>query len=194
MPRPAKLTDIQLILLTTASQREDGSLLPPPDSIGGPAQRIHTAVIALLKRGFAEEVDAPQPSRSWREEGGRRIGVIITDAGRTAIGAEVPAVRDEGASSGKGAVEEPTAMNPDERSGLAAAAPFTARTGTKQALVIDLLQRKQGASITELTEATGWLPHTTRAALTGLRKRGLTIVSEKVEGVGRYRATSAGGR
>ena len=31
-------------------------------------------------------------------------------------------------------------------------------------------------------EATGWLPHTTRAALTGLRKRGYAVVHERIEG------------
>lgn len=36
--------------------------------------------------------------------------------------------------------------------------------------VIALLSREQGATLAELIEATGWLPHTTRAALTGLRK------------------------
>jgi DNA-binding IclR family transcriptional regulator len=55
-----------------------------------------------------------------------------------------------------------------------------------------MLQRQQGASITELAEATGWLPHTTRAALTGLRKRGHVIAAEKQEGVSRYRLLAAG--
>jgi hypothetical protein len=41
--------------------------------------------------------------------------------------------------------------------------------------VIALLSRPEGARIEELTLATGWLPHTTRVALTGLRKRGYTI-------------------
>ena len=35
-----------------------------------------------------------------------------------------------------------------------------------------LLSRAEGATILALTEATGWLPHTTRAAITGVRKRG----------------------
>jgi hypothetical protein len=41
--------------------------------------------------------------------------------------------------------------------------------------VIDMLRRANGASTQELISATGWLPHTARAALTGLRKRGLAI-------------------
>jgi hypothetical protein len=50
-----------------------------------------------------------------------------------------------------------------------------AREGSKLAAVIDMLRRSNGASTQELIFATGWLPHTTRAALTGLRRRGLTI-------------------
>jgi hypothetical protein len=47
--------------------------------------------------------------------------------------------------------------------------------GSKQALIIAMLQKTKGASIEALMAATGWLPHTTRAALTGLRKRGFKI-------------------
>jgi Protein of unknown function (DUF3489) len=47
--------------------------------------------------------------------------------------------------------------------------------------VIDLLGREKGAGIEELVAATGWLPHTTRAALTGLRWRGYAIERERSE-------------
>ena len=46
---------------------------------------------------------------------------------------------------------------------------------TKRALIIGLLQRRKGASLVELTEATGWQPHSVRAALTGLRKQNVRI-------------------
>ena len=55
------------------------------------------------------------------------------------------------------------------------------RAGSKLARVIDLLQRSDGATIPTLTKATGWLPHTTRAALTGLRKRGYAVVRTRVD-------------
>lgn len=66
-----------------------------------------------------------------------------------------------------------------------AAAPMF-RAGTKLAAVVDMLNRDTGASLTDLTATTGWLPHTARAALTGLRKRGLTITQSKVDDVTRY--------
>lgn len=62
------------------------------------------------------------------------------------------------------------------------------RRESKASLVIALLQRQDGASLEELVAETGWQPHTTRAALTGLRKKGHVISSDKVDGVRRYRA------
>lgn len=52
--------------------------------------------------------------------------------------------------------------------------------------VLVLLYRDGGASLNELVQATSWLPHTTRAALTGLRKKGHIIAKSKAEGVTRY--------
>jgi Protein of unknown function (DUF3489) len=57
----------------------------------------------------------------------------------------------------------------------------TPRQGSKLSTLIDLLGRKKGAGIEDLVAATGWLPHTTRAALTGLRKRGYAIERERSE-------------
>ena len=71
-------------------------------------------------------------------------------------------------------------------------APSAPRSGSKAAEIVDLLQRDQGATIDELIEATGWLPHTTRAALTGLRKRGYEITRSRADGVTRYRIESIG--
>jgi predicted transcriptional regulator of viral defense system len=48
--------------------------------------------------------------------------------------------------------------------------------------VIELLRRADGATILDLTQATEWLPHTTRAALTGLRKRGYAVILERIDG------------
>ena len=62
---------------------------------------------------------------------------------------------------------------------------------TKNEQVIDLLSRKDGASLEEMSNLANWLPHSTRAFLTGLKKKGYTIVSDKLGGVRRYRATSS---
>ena len=65
--------------------------------------------------------------------------------------------------------------------------PKPAPEVTKRAQLIALLERSEGASLDDMVVATGWLQHTTRAALTGLRKSGKFIESEKVDGVRRYR-------
>jgi len=63
--------------------------------------------------------------------------------------------------------------------------PTTKQHASKIGLVLELLLRVDGATIEQIVEATGWLAHTTRAALTGLRKKGHVITSEKREGAGR---------
>ena len=64
--------------------------------------------------------------------------------------------------------------------------PAVARV-SKQSLIKDLLAREEGGTLDEMIAVTGWLPHTTRAALTGRRKQGFLIDKNRVEGVTRYR-------
>jgi Protein of unknown function (DUF3489) len=74
----------------------------------------------------------------------------------------------------------------------AATAPEEKRRETKQAQVIALLGRDSGASLGDLIAATGWLPHTTRAALTGLRHKGFVLDRDKrADGTTVYRISSA---
>lgn len=157
-----KLTDIQTILLSSAAQRSDGSLMPPPDSLTATSDRIGKAIGSLLKRGLAEEGKTNAAAKAWRTEGEQRFAARITDAGRNAIGVE--------ADGGKIESGPPVAPAP---------APEVVRRPTKAALVLEMLRRREGATLAELVAATGWLPHTTRAALTGLRKKGHQIDKAK---------------
>ena len=50
---------------------------------------------------------------------------------------------------------------------------------TKIETILKLLRRPNGASITQLQKATGWKPHSVRAALTGLRKKGHEVTRGK---------------
>lgn len=50
---------------------------------------------------------------------------------------------------------------------------------TKTAEVLAMLARPDGATLDQLVAATGWLPHTTRAALTGLKKKGQLVTSDR---------------
>ena len=65
-------------------------------------------------------------------------------------------------------------------------------TGSKTTAVIALLERDKGATLAELVAATGWLAHTTRAALTGLRKKGHGIERSKRGEETFYRIIKAG--
>lgn len=61
---------------------------------------------------------------------------------------------------------------------------------TKRDKLAALLLRDEGATLEQMIAATGWLPHTTRAALTGLKKRGYAIDSDTIDGVRTYRAVA----
>src|SRR4051812_13395492 len=78
-------------------------------------------------------------------------------------------------AKGRGPSHVPASQKPE------AGAPADRPPQTKQALVLGLLQRKEGASLAELVEATDWLPHTTRAALTRLRQSRHELQKEKRE-------------
>ena len=53
------------------------------------------------------------------------------------------------------------------------------------------MKRKNGATLDDLVRATGWLPHTARAAMTGLKKKGHSIERTKDDGVSRYSITAS---
>lgn len=62
---------------------------------------------------------------------------------------------------------------------------------TKYQQVIDLLGRGTGASLEEMSSLVNWQPHSTRAFMTGLKKKGYVIESEKVDCIRHYRITSS---
>jgi hypothetical protein len=68
----------------------------------------------------------------------------------------------------------------------------TAKPASKSSLVLAMLERPEGATIAHIVDATSWLPHTTRAALTGLKKKGHQVTSEKADGEERVYRVAAG--
>jgi antitoxin (DNA-binding transcriptional repressor) of toxin-antitoxin stability system len=168
-------------LLSAANGRKDGSLFPIPKTMTTDAGQVKNAVASLIRRKFAVR------------SGDR---VTITDAGRAAIGAVKDAAPDQGASSPANAAV--TSMKADKLSAAkgGGASPDKASVSSngvrspaarpKTALLIDLLAREGGVTLGDLASATGWLPHTVRAALSGLRKKGHAISRSRQEGCSRY--------
>ena len=68
----------------------------------------------------------------------------------------------------------------------ASSTPTAPRKDSKIGRVIALLERKQGATLEEMTKATGWQVHSVRAALTGLKKKGHEIAKSKRDEVTCY--------
>jgi hypothetical protein len=88
------------------------------------------------------------------------------------------------------ALPDPTALAHDKLRGEVASTPTCApRPNSKLGRVVGMLGAEAGATISELTAATGWLKHTTRAALTGLRHRGyeLSLARKQRDGDSVYR-------
>lgn len=88
--------------------------------------------------------------------------------------------------SSKTTKSKPTALSNSQ----APAPKGEPKSPTKQQQLAALVVRDEGATLDQMIAATGWLPHTTRAALTGLKKKGYVISSDKVDGVRTYRAVA----
>jgi hypothetical protein len=147
-----------------------------PATIKGAA--LHKVRDKLAKLGLVREIEAKRGAPIWRrDDAGQGYALKLTAAGLKAIAVDQ---ESRGASEPSEAPQPQTKTraSPDEGGDPArVAAP---REGSKLALVINLLWRADGATIVDLTQATGWLPHTTRAALTGLRKRGYAVIRERI--------------
>ena len=143
-----KLSDTQALILSAAAQRPEHIALPLPESLrGGAAAKV---IGAMLAKGFLEEVDADIRNGEpvWRETGdGHGVTLVATDAGLAAIGIESEDANPAPAGATDAPSEEPA---PKAR---------TPREGTKQAKLITMLRAPGGATIDEISAATGWQSH-----------------------------------
>ena len=167
-----KLTETQTIILTAGAQRPDNIAMPLPKGLAGAAAKM--AVTKMIERGWLEELDANlrRGEPLWYETGdGHGTTLVVTDAGLLAVGIE-PAVAKAMASIRKHATEAPVPKRP------------IPRTGTKQALLIALLQAPEGATMEAMIVATGWQVHSLRGVMSGAlgKKMGLTVTSAKEDG------------
>jgi hypothetical protein len=179
-----KLTDTQLMMLSAAATREDRCLTLSPSLRGAQVRKTGEK---LIKGGLVREVKANPSSPVWRrdDEAGLAYALKLTAAGAKAIAVDESEAENETSREGAaGAKAKPLAdpvgspANAHVLDAEMAPRQITATTptdqlrpGSKIAAVIAMLGRETGATIEELSSAMGWLPHTTRATLTGLRRR-----------------------
>ncbi|MCH9013157.1 MAG: DUF3489 domain-containing protein [Proteobacteria bacterium] len=183
-----KLTDSQLVILSAAAQRQDGAVLPLPRSLKVNKAAATTVLEGLRKKGLLDEKPAARNAAAWSEgEDGRRMMLVLTDAGLQAISVDADEKTSKQSPSTKPPPKQRSRRAERKLSGSkpkpkGKTSPAMARPGTKQALLIDLLKRKKGATIEEIVEATGWQPHSVRGAISGTLKKklGLAVTSERV--------------
>jgi hypothetical protein len=194
-----KLTDTQLIVLSSAAKHDEGLAARPANLNAAAAAKVASSLIDKgLARGIRAKADAPL----WHENDDGRFALKITKAGReagvdedesqdAAFASATPGLAKSKsppkAAAKRDAQKTSTAQNKAVRQKAFETSeswPAQIRAGSKQAKIVELMKRAKGATLDELVGATEWLPHTNRAALTGLRKRGLTVERVKDEGRG----------
>jgi len=151
MPR---LSDTQAVLLAAAAARRDFSVLPPPDTIRLKGAALDRTLRALVTRGLIAEAAKRSKWASNR--------LVVTPSGLEAISVETaePVREVLVAASDR---EKQTSPEGSQR------------PGGKLGVLLAAVTRPEGATLGDLTAASGWLPHTTRAALTRLRQRGYDV-------------------
>ena len=186
------LTDNQRALMEGAARREDRCFVLPSGLKGGAAQKVAAKLIA---EGLAKEIKAKAGAPVWRRDGesDQVYSLKLSAAGAKAIGAGEQKKEPLGNLSASESASPTDSMDLADSSRRSLEAGESApRNGSKLASVMALLRRSEGATILALIEATGWLPHTTRAAITGVRKRGYSVVLDRsVEGASVYRLSES---
>jgi hypothetical protein len=184
-PSMTTLSDTQLILLSAAAARDDHRVILPDRLRGGAADRV---LSSLQLKGLIEPFAGEEEGRTgFAIRDLARTGYRISRAGRIAIHAESDDLSIDAGIAKSAAFESDRHAGPSpDLNALSAKFPASApplptrrdagpRSGSKISTVVDLLARPDGASVDELIAATGWLPHTTRATLSILRRKGFPI-------------------
>lgn len=176
MQTEINLTDRQQEILITAAIDHDGHLEPAAASINIRGGAFTNMMHTLRNAGLAEGEDAE---------------TRLTPAGYATISVAAPASAEQNVQETASAEPEEIIEAAPEAEADAAPEPETLtkkprkmRSGTKQATIIEILRRAEGASLQQLMEATGWQMHTTRAVLSRTIQKdlGIPLTSEKTSG------------
>ena len=174
------LTERQLELLTKAAQESDGCIEPHLHLKGGVKVRM---IDFFAARGLIAQVGG-----QWRLTTSA-YSVVQGQANLASITAAIPSpdtdTPDPALEAAVSAAEASwQAVQAQTTTRLTKLEASQTREGSKQALVIEMLKRPEGATIEQISEVTGWQKHTVRGTFSGALKKklGLTIVSEKIVG------------
>jgi Protein of unknown function (DUF3489) len=204
-----RLSDTQLVILSAAAQRADLAVLPLPDSLNLKGGALNKVMDSLRNRGMIRVLggDGGPERVVITSEGMAAIGVeadedavpATADTASTSAEpvspAEAPAPASEADGAKKRANGRPTkgkktratarATSEPEPAGEPSPKP-TPRAGTKQAQMIEMLKRPEGATVEQIAAATGWQHHTIRGAISGALKKklGLTVEATRTREVG----------
>jgi hypothetical protein len=204
-----KLTDTQTVILSAASQRDDGAVLPLPETLkikGGAVDKVLGSLKAkgLIDHQGAPRGDDPPPLRITRAgleaigveteddapEGAKPAdtGATSAEAGAQASDTAAPATEANAAATpakgrAKAKAAKAKAAKPEKAAHSDKPSP---RTGTKQAKMIEMLRRPEGATVEQIAAATGWQHHTIRGAISGALKKklGLHVEATRTHEVG----------
>jgi len=199
-----RLSDTQLVILGAAAQRTDLSVLPLPEQIKLKGGALTKVMDSLRNKGLIRVIETDgRPQRVvLTSEGMAAIGVEHEDEGQTTTPAEAdtaptPSDAATAVEASAPAAECDSAATPAKHRAKAKAkaakpgkaAPAekpTPRTGTKQAQMIEMLKRPEGATVEQIAAATGWQHHTIRGAISGALKKklGLTVEATRTREVG----------
>lgn len=161
------LSETQMRILKHAAGYVDGAVLPLPEGFALTSGALSATLGALRRKGCIDKDTAGV----WR----------IADAGREAVG-------------GKAADSEPVEPAEPEAAPASPEPNGGPKPGSKQALLVELLRRPNGATIAEVQAETDWQAHSVRGAISGVvkKKLGLDVASGVEEGRGRvYRIADA---
>lgn len=189
------LTERQLDLITRAHRDTNGLIEPLIELKGGARLKMITS---LAQRGLIEQMDG-----QWRLtraaialiKGEAQPGEARSQVEAESATAAQPSIAETPESEAAGGAARQTwieaAVKANDAKEAASGSPKVGlegkarrRANSKQALVIEMLRRPEGATVRQISEATGWQAHTVRGALAGALKKklGLAIVSEKPKG------------
>jgi hypothetical protein len=153
-----KLTDTQSLILSAGAQRPGNIAMPLPRGLHGAAAK---KVVSMMITRKGDPL--------WRETGdGHGTTLVVTDTGLLAIGIE-PVVVKTMAAIRTHAARLPAPKQPSPRA------------GTKQAMLIALLQRPEGATMEVIIAATGWQAHTARGVMSSALGKKLRLVVTSVK-------------